>query len=337
MRFYILFTTCMLIFLRSHSQKMDTVINVVRYPQEMNIAYSQLYVLNSDIGDITFFDQGHPDKRQYIVNANIIPNFYITPRKWRFNVVLTPIVRVRIIANQKSLPVRTPSFNPGGQIYFPLDRTKLTDYKYLSVGYYHHSNGQDGPALDSAGNPNLYNGNFVTNYIVANYHFGKITNRQNNYLRLGLEAHTGLVKTGDEPAYRDRFGKFRLNYHYAYTRFARIVNKLMRGNVQERTEVTEEEKYRVVISGMFILENIDAKWNQYFNLELKYYRKIQGSENAAFFGSVGYMGHDYYNIYFYQPYPFIRIGLAASNAFFYNQRFRNQQRKVESINNTLRK
>ncbi|RYF86457.1 MAG: hypothetical protein EOO00_13215, partial [Chitinophagaceae bacterium] len=86
-------------------EKMDTVINVVKYPQEMNIAYSQLYVLNSDIGDITFFDQGHPDNRQYILNSNIIPNFYVTPRKWAFNVVLTPIVRVRILANQKSLPV----------------------------------------------------------------------------------------------------------------------------------------------------------------------------------------------------------------------------------------
>jgi hypothetical protein len=101
MRFCILLTTIMVFCLSTHSQKMDTIINVVSFPQEMNIAYSQLYVLNSDIGDITFFDQGHPDKRQYILNANIIPNFYITPRKWRFNVVLTPNVRVRIIAAEK--------------------------------------------------------------------------------------------------------------------------------------------------------------------------------------------------------------------------------------------
>ncbi|RYF97220.1 MAG: hypothetical protein EOO00_00755 [Chitinophagaceae bacterium] len=326
---------CLFISFRAYPQQMDSVINVVRYPQEMNIAYSQLYVLNSDIGDISFFDQGHPDKRQYILNTNIIPNFYITPRKWRFNIVLTPVVRARIIANQKSLPVRTPSFNPGGQIYFPIDRTKLTDYKYLSIGYYHHSNGQDGSPLDSLGNPNLYNGNFVTNYLIANYHLGKITTKQNNYLRLGLELHSGLVKTGDEPAYRDLFGKLRVNYHYAYTRFARIVNKRTRNAVPQSSEITEEEKYRLVISGMFIVDNITAKWNQYFNVEVKYYRKIQGSENAAFFGSVGYMGHDYYNVYFYQPYPFVRIGIAASNAFLYNQRFRNQQRKVERINSTL--
>ncbi|RYY09037.1 MAG: hypothetical protein EOO04_39045, partial [Chitinophagaceae bacterium] len=290
-----------------------------------------------DIGDITFFDQGHPDKRQYILNSNIVPNFYVTPRKWAFNVVLTPIVRVRILANQKSLPVRTPSFNPGGQIYFPIDRTRLTNYKYIGIGYYHHSNGQDGPPLDSAGNPNLYNGNFVTNYLVANYHFGKISERQNNYFRIGIEAHTGLLKTGDEPAYRDRFGKFRINYHWAYTKFARIIHQMMAGTPQQRNEITDEERYRTVVTGMFIIDDIKAKWNQYFNIELKYYRKIQGSENTAFFGSLGYMGHDYYNIYFYQPYPFIRVGLAASNAFFYNQRFKNQQKKVEAMMRTLGK
>lgn len=111
---------------------------------------------------------------------------------------------------------------------------------------------------------------------------------------------------------------------------------MMAGTPQQRNEITDEERYRTVVTGMFIVDNIHAKWNHYFNIELKYYRKIQGSENTAFFGSVGYMGHDYYNIYFYQPYPFIRVGLAASNAFFYNQRFRNQQRKVEEINRTLK-
>ena len=43
MRFCIHLTTCMLISMGSYSQQMDSVINVVRYPQEMNIAYSQLY------------------------------------------------------------------------------------------------------------------------------------------------------------------------------------------------------------------------------------------------------------------------------------------------------
>jgi hypothetical protein len=314
----------------------DSVVSNLRFGQEQNVAYSQLYILNSDIGDISFFDQGHPDGRQYILNGNIVPNFYVTPRKWPFVLVLSPIVRVRIIENQHSWPVRTPSFQPGGQIYFPFDRSQLVNYKYMSFGIFHHSNGQDGEPLDMYGNPNLRNGDFTTNFFITDFHKGKISDNGNKYLRLGVELHSGLIEKGDQPAYRDRFAKARINYQLGYTKFVRYINRFLYKDAMIDSTHTEEEKYRLILNGMIVVDDINADWNQRFNIELKGYRKIHNSENVAVFASIGYTGHDNYNIYFYQPYPFVRIGLAASNAFMYNNRSKAQRKKVEAFQKKLK-
>ncbi len=290
-------------------------------------------MLNSEIGYITFFEQGHPDGRQYILNGNIVPHYYVFPRHWKVNFVLTPQVIVRIIANQNSLPVRTPSFIPGGNFYFNISQDRdSVRYKYMNVGAFHHSNGQDGPPLNSDGSINLYNGNFSTNYLVIGLNWGRNANNRNDYKKIELELHSGLLKIGDEPAYRDRFGKARINFHLARS----INGYVKRKNLDEFLGVKKfytykqrtsskarhpsEEHTRLVIDGTIVLDNIRATWNQHFNIEFKYYVKFQGSENTSAFLSFGYRGVDKYNVYFCEPYPYIGVGIAASNSFFYNKR-----------------
>ena len=287
--------------------------------------------MNSDIGDITTADQGHPDKQAFILNGNIMPHYYINSPYYRFLVIFSPVVRIRMFANQFSEPIRTPSFMPGMDVYFRTSRSGFQHYKYWSAGIYHHSNGQDGPALNKDGSINTYNGNFTTYFVTANYHFGSHNENWNWHVRLGPEFHSGLVKMLDEPLLRDKFSKIRFNYQGQISNY---INRIL----QNGTISNEEERYRVVLEGMFVLDNlfkgmkIDINAKQYLNAELKFYKKIPGSENTAFFLSLGYMGYDYYNIYFDKPYSFARIGLAASNAFMYNSKFIRQKRILNNLN-----
>lgn len=282
---------------------------------------SNLYILNSDIGDITFGDQGHPENRQYILNANLIPHYLLTNKKSPVFVIITPIVKVRIFANQPSKPVRTPSFMPGATMFFDVGKANLQRPKYISVGAFHHSNGQDNTPLDPDGNINVRDGNFATNFLLADFHFGKHEEWLNYHYRLGLEAHSGLFKFGDEPAYRDKFGKLRLNYQFSRATYVKtaLFNDKSDFADQNPDAITDQEFFRFVVEGMVVLDNIRVPANQRLNIELKAYFKPAWSENTALFVSAGYMGHDNYNIYFSQPYPFVRVGIAASNAFKFNK------------------
>jgi len=279
------------------------------YRNTIHSSYSQTYIVNSDIGDITFLDQGHPDGRQYVLNGNIIPYFAVTRRQSPFYVVLNPTVRVRIISNQFSLPVRTPSFQPGGTVFFNPFKHNIAHYKYFSVGVYHHSNGQDGDALNPDGSVNLKTGNFATNFITLNFFKGDFQGEANRYFKVGLELHSGLLKFGDEEKLRSKFGKVRINGQYAISKYHSSIIPSGIGAVKSTVTRTMKEKF--LVDGMLVVDRIDATWNQHFNIEFKYYYNPFDFENTSFFASAGYMGHDYYNIYFVEPYPFVRIGFAA--------------------------
>jgi len=284
--------------------------------------FNELYILNSEIGFLTFGEQGHPDKRQYILNGNIVPHYYVFPRHWKVNFVLTPQVMVRIIANQNSLPVRTPSYLPGGNFYFNISKQHdAINYRYMNIGAFHHSNGQDGNPLDENGEVNLYNGNFSTNFLLIGYNRGYRTEGHNTYIKLELELHSGLANWAYEPAFDGRLSKLRLNWRWARSINTYIPRKnflqFFSEQFNERQADAEEEKTRLVVDGMIALDDLTVDWNQRFNIEVKYYVKFRGSENTSFFASFGYRGHDKYNVYFSQPYPYFGVGMAAGNGFVF--------------------
>ena len=92
--------------------------NNLEFRRTINVIYSEKYILNSDPGDLTFFDQGHPQKRQYLLVSNIVPYFALTRRRSPIYFVINPTVRVRQFLNQPSLPIRTPSYQIGGLLFF---------------------------------------------------------------------------------------------------------------------------------------------------------------------------------------------------------------------------
>jgi len=304
------------------------------YRKDIRKEFSMLCIANSEISDITFGDLFHPDGRTYALNANIVPNFYITPLHWKFVNLATPTVRIRIISSQHSAPVRTPSFNPGGWTFFNLRNNRNLDiFRYFAFGFFHHSNGQDGVAINPNGSVNLDDGNFSDNYINFDFHFGKQFTQPNssarNFAKIGLELHGGIVGIGDEPLFRNMIGNYRINFRLGRTSYSRDLLNFFRNTENDSVKLKDAERFRLLLEGTVILDkmkaavtNKAATWNQYFNLELKFYYNIPQTENIELFFSTGYMGHDHYNVYFWQPFPFVRLGLAGSNAFMFSKRIK---------------
>ena len=283
--------------------------NNLEFRRTINVIYSEKYILNSDPGDLTFFDQGHPQKRQYLLVSNIVPYFALTRRRSPIYFVINPTVRVRQFLNQPSLPIRTPSYQIGGLLFFNPFKHNIEKYQYISAGIYHHSNGQDGDVFNDDGTINVASGNFVTNFIVANFFKGHHREEINSYYKVGLEIHGGLFKLGDEPLLRDRFSKCRINGQYSISRYGE--SEVLSGIKGMPPTMDRYLRTRLIVDATLGLDKIDADWNQHFNIELKYYYNLWYGENTTLFASAGYMGIDYYNIYFAEPYPFIRIGIAA--------------------------
>lgn len=299
---------------------------------KVNTLFNEMYIQNSDIGYLTFpySELGAP--RYYMLTGHIIPHYYVFPKHWRVGLVISPQVKVRVISD-KSYPVRTPSYIPGGTMYFKLSLDTIR-YKYLSLAVFHHSNGQDGPPLNADGTINTYNGNFGTNYAEFALNIGSKKNKGNRYFKIGLEAHSGLLEWGDEPAYRDKFAKMRINVKYSGSDYAsRLIQKVKNRAFGQNTQIETEELWRTVIEGMYIADSDlnELDWYRKFNAELKVYRKIRHSENTSWFFSLGYIGFDNYNIYFEDHYPVFRFGLAAGNSFFRRKSYKKIKTELEPL------
>lgn len=272
------------------------------------------------------FDLGSP-KKWYMLSADIIPQFIIGGKWMRFPIHITTRFKARILHENKaagdtSLPVRTPSFMPGATIYFPLSYmdSKTNNIRYLSLSFFHHSNGQDGREFKTDGSVNRYNGNFSTNYVEPAFHF-----RNRKYLslvpskvcrdasadysecygRAGLEIHAG---TAD--ALKSSYGNTRLNLQWGYILVKNYCDAIHGHQVEESYY---REKFRVVLNTTLIGGHRDrglSSLEKRINAELNYYLRLPSSPNTSVFAGAGYYGSDPYNIYYQDSYFFFRAGLA---------------------------
>ena len=102
-------------------------------------------------------------------------------------------VPVRIGVRQfddNSLPVRTPSFNPGLRTYLWWNTNHTAPLYYASIGLHHYSNGQDGEALMPDGTVNTRTGSFSTNYVeIAAHMLRKTEGFAPQWYRLAIRQH----------------------------------------------------------------------------------------------------------------------------------------------------
>jgi hypothetical protein len=281
------------------------------------------------------------EKGGYILSADIAPHFFIGGERLPIAFSFTPRYKVRIFRNNdkfgdSSLPVRTPSYMPGGTLYVPIHLGAPNVYKnirYISLSFFHHSNGQDHPTFSSPGVFNLYNGNFSTNIIEAAYCWNKRfrfsgpdsfkcespsccpNDFDRGYFdwiyRIGLEQHEG---TAFEQ--RGTYSRTRLNFKGTFID-VRNMRWLVRNTINKNEEYQLgqcylRESYRVNLNVSLNIDQLDDPFNDLerrINAEIGVFKRIAAA-NTAIFAMVGYYGNDPYNIYYSKNYAFIRAGLA---------------------------
>lgn len=286
-----------------------TLDSTTKKKQELNTAYNSVYRENLPA---TFFgnEYGMPDKT--LLAADINPNIVLlSSSKSRFFFLFSPRVQLRLFSAYHS-PVRSPSYMPGGTLFSRLNNDP-SHPKFLSLGYSHHSNGQEGPTLDSTGNFNRTNGKFTTNFYTLNYYFGKRQVTENlaqiQSAFIGIEIHTGLFNTGFSKQLTGKYGFIRTNGSWFYD--------FMSDHSGTSDHYSSHQRlwfdFTYILDKVYDYQITDA--TKRLNISVKYYYQFGFMQNVALMIGAGYRGQDPYNIYFQDNYPFVAIGIASGLAF----------------------
>lgn len=247
---------------------------------------------------------GAPSK--YVINGKLTTTYMLvaSPKlPVAFAVVPDFTVRVR---DERSAGVRTPSFRLGGIFYVRLNQS-IDNYKYASLKFMHHSNGQDNAAINPDGSINTRDGNFNTNYLTASYHFGKQKTVGNGvYYTLnqqtGLEWHKWF---NYEKALEGNYGFTRLVYNVSLRRYAKDKEN-WRWDAALNYAVNQMTNYEL------------GALKKRLNIETSYNYSFPFMNNVFLMAAVGYYGEDPYNIYFQDKYGYMRFGI--SSGFSRNKR-----------------
>lgn len=349
---YLLFLLCFPLFLQA--QKRSLPVNAqedsiyVKASSITNSEYVQIYFTSVPMSFLAPGGEiGAPHK--YVLSADINPYFSVLGGHFtKLSIALHPNTKVRIRANtnpgDSSLPVRTPSYNIGGILYWRLAES-VDRFQYVSGAFYHHSNGQDGPALDKTGNFNTYNGNFSTNYLNFKFNFGKqkadsLTLRGvgRDFFKpkryqvytfeqksLGVEWHPPFF--AHESALEGKYGFLKLRFDYLWLlsmdwdvyRTILDPSKLNQNNNPTKRKVKvgtiTDERLRAVVNFSYILNRLDDysffELKKRLNIEAAIHYAPPFTRNSALFIGIGYKGEDEYNIYFQDRYFYFRTGLSS--------------------------
>lgn len=290
------------------------------------------------------------DRKSLILDAKISPYINISPFNWTINLnkekrnylllalYFNPEFEVRIFNNDKSvgdssLPVRTASSRPGGELFIShsalYNKDKNRNFGF-SVKGYHHSNGQDGEEFNSTdkawgkrGYFNTYNGNFSDDFVVefSGIMFNKNTaNTINQYLKFGYGQSSGLA-----PGMKKYkiYGTNKLNLFYTYKWSPKYSRNIVDHKNRKVYKITEEnyavEKLRIEFFASFITNQMNvgpiynlsgATFQDRINFHSTLHYRLPGFSAAGLFVEGGYYGQDTYNAYFQRSAWFAKAGLS---------------------------
>jgi len=239
--------------------------------------------------------------------ANLIPNFYLRESKnSRLMGVLTPQIILRMY-QERSYPVRTPSYMPQITLYYMLDEGENGRKFSLFGRYAHHSNGQDGDFFLENGEVNVKSGDFSTNYLESGLIITNINTRFNAYqfFKSSIEIHPQSW-SGNE-----------LEGMYSNIRWHNTISIY---KLPSKNDMDTKEKADISVKGestwMFgELNNLDADSFKRLNLSLTFYYHPKFLEDIGLFAQY-YHGLDYYNIYFSHRLDVLRFGLMTEKLRF---------------------
>ena len=242
-----------------------------------------------------------------IFEANLIPNFILRSNKdAKLMAVLTPQVVLRMY-NEKSLPVRTPSYIPHITFYYSIGKELSIDNFSIFGKIAHHSNGQEDDFYLENGDINYHFGNFSTNYFEAGVIKTFYDNNLNaaQFFSTSLEVHPeGLSDTELGGLY----SFYRWNNQFAIFKLP--------------LELSDNKKERAKFSlkGQFTWLFGDVNDWEFFSLN-RIVASITFYYHPSFLEDIGlfvqyYHGQDYYNIYFPISRDIIRIGFMTDQFRF---------------------
>ena len=240
---------------------------------------------------------GGPTK--FVLTGRLTTNYFLlnTP-KIPISFALVPDFTVKVI-DEKSAGVRTPSLKLGGVLYYSIGISSQS-YSYTTLKFTHHSNGQDGEALNPDGTINTRNGNFSTNYLTVSYHFGSVHNpfreKQNT---LHHDAGLQWNKWFDyEKALENDYGFTRLIYNFSWRKYN-----------------DEKENWRLNAGLNYAVNKMDAyklrAIKKRLNAETSFHYSFPFMKKAFLMAAAGYYGEDPYNIYYRDKYAYLRFGVST--------------------------
>lgn len=220
--------------------------------------------------------------------------------------VLTPQIIVRMY-QEKSYPVKTPSYIPQVTIYYMVAGNKKINNLSLFGRLAHHSNGQDGDFFLENGEVNLLSGNFATNYLEAGLIKTNINSRFNahQFFKTSLEIHPkAWISTELEGIY----SRFRWNNSVS-------IFKLPAGNnlaPKKNADLSLKGEATWMFGDVKDWAGISA---DRLNVRLTLYYHPKFLEDIGLFVQY-YHGSDYYNMYFGHMLDLIRFGLMTEKLRF---------------------
>jgi len=287
---------------------------------------------------VDFYRQNHPlsyiaplgeigSKNKYIFTSRLSTSFMILGTKGsRLAAALIPDFTIRML-DMKSKPVYTPDFRIGGSLYYRLNADE-NNYKYATLGFMHHSNGQDTTHRPVVGTLNYKDWDFSTNYIYGRYNWGKVkmdsnimrssTNHQLEFKSNGLFDFDDVIK-GD-------YGFTRLGYSFSYRKYSYFYDLFTNADQEDngkRSSKKEDdqkgwlnkEKFRWNLEASYAINRYDhynlLAVKRRLNIEATGYYSLSWMRQTAFMLAAGYYGEDPYNIYFKDKYAWVRFGIAV--------------------------
>ena len=220
--------------------------------------------------------------------------------------VLTPQIIIRMY-QEKSYPVRTPSYMPQITVYYQLKSESTSRSKSLFLRLAHHSNGQEGNFFLESGDLNLKSGDFATNYFEPGFIITNVNKRLNAYqfFKSSVEIHP----PGSSSAELDRIYS-KIRWHNAVSIFK------LPATSERDTEKNADISVKAETTWMFgDLNDRNRLSADRLNLSLTFYYHPKFLEDIGLFVQY-YHGLDYYNMYFSHRLDVLRFGLMTEKLRF---------------------
>ncbi|RYU89444.1 hypothetical protein EWM62_14055 [Mucilaginibacter terrigena] len=283
----------------------------------VNRDFNNIYVQNLKP---SFFGQElfQPVKTKLVgdINAHFV---LFNSARSRFFFDLSARIKVRLLA-QYGEPVKSPSYMPGGNLYYRLNRDAYKP-QFLQLSYTHHSNGIRGSTLLPNGGFNRDSGKFSTDFYSLNYTIGKRVDKTNTiinqYSTVGIELHRGLFGNDAAMGLPGSYGFTRVNGGYIYN-----IAKKYKDDIDPNAS-TFKNWQRIQFDFTYIADKYRGysaiNLKKRLNASLKYYYQFPFMQNVSFIVGGGYRGQDDYNIYFEDSYAYMQFGIASGLNFLFHK------------------